>query len=154
MLRAACIVCALAIPAGACRIERNPEPTVQPQPLLRGLRSAILHVRDLNAAKAWYTEVLGRQPYFDEPFYVGFQVGGYELGLDPDTSVATASAGGAVPYWDVADADSALSVLIAHGASVTSPVQDVGGGVRSALVTDPFGNLIGIIEGAPVPTGR
>ena len=51
-----------------------------------GLRTGIYHVSDLQRAKAWYRELLGADPYFDEPFYVGFEVGGFELGLDPDTS--------------------------------------------------------------------
>ena len=49
-----------------------------------GLRTVVYKVSDLGRAKAWYTKVLGIEPYFDEPFYVGFNVGGYELGLDPD----------------------------------------------------------------------
>ena len=49
-----------------------------------GLRTAIYWVADIEAAKAWYTKVLGIEPYFDEPFYVGFNVGGYELGLQPE----------------------------------------------------------------------
>ena len=52
--------------------------------MLNGLRSQIFSVTDLAAAKAWYTTLLGDQPYFDEPFYVGFNIGGYELGLMPD----------------------------------------------------------------------
>ena len=51
--------------------------------MLNGLRSQIFQVADLGAAKAWYTGMLGTPPYFDEPFYVGFNVGGYELGLLP-----------------------------------------------------------------------
>lgn len=137
---------------GACKIERNPPPPGVPAPaLLRGLRTSIHHVHDLDAAKRWYTEVLGRQPYFDEPFYVGFNIGGYELGLSPDTVEAPPGVGGTIAYWAVANADSAVNVFIARGASVRSPVQDVGGGVLVAIVADPFGNLLGLIEGAPTP---
>src|SRR5438552_6790905 len=51
---------------------------------LLGLRTLIYPVTDLDAAKAWFTELVGFGPYFDEPFFVGFSVGGYELGLLPD----------------------------------------------------------------------
>ena len=54
--------------------------------MLQGLRTVIYHVADLDRAKAWYADVIGSAPYFDQPFYVGFNVGGFELGLDPDTS--------------------------------------------------------------------
>ena len=117
-----------------------------PQGMLLGLRSGIYHVSDLQAAKRWYTELLGEPPYFDEPFYVGFNVAGYELGLNPDTSKIKPGIGGAGVYWGVANADAALQRLVELGATVVDPVTDVGGGIRTATVTDPFGNLFGVIE--------
>jgi predicted enzyme related to lactoylglutathione lyase len=115
------------------------------QPFL-GLRTAIYHVDDLEKAKAWYSQVLETQPYFDEPFYVGFNVGGFELGLNPDLSQARPGSGGVVTYWGVADADAALARLLGLGAREHEGVQDVGGGIRVATVLDPFGNVLGIIE--------
>ena len=115
------------------------------QPFL-GLRTAIYHVDDLAKAKAWYSETLATPPYFDEPFYVGFNVGGYELGLNPDVSKVKPGAGGTVVYWGVTDADAALARLLARGARPHEEVQDVGGGIRVAAVLDPFGNVLGIIE--------
>src|SRR5678815_1135164 len=76
--------------------------------MLLGLRSAIYHAPDLDAAKRWYSKALGVQPYFDEPFYVGFEVGGYELGLNPDPGARLKGLGGAVAYWGVADAEACL----------------------------------------------
>jgi len=111
-----------------------------------GLRTAIYPVTDLGAAKAWYTRALGVEPYFDEPFYVGFTVGGFELGLDPDTSRSAPGAAGVVAYWGVADADAALAHLLAAGATSLAAVTDVGGGIKVATVLDPFGNVFGIIE--------
>lgn len=112
--------------------------------MLLGLRTVIYHASDLDQAKAWYSSVLGIAPYFDEPFYVGFNVGGFELGLDPN---ATATGpGGAVAYWGVASADTAYARLLELGASALSAVQDVGDGIRTGSVTDPFGNTLGIIE--------
>jgi predicted enzyme related to lactoylglutathione lyase len=114
--------------------------------MVLGLRTAIYHVADLNRAKAWYSAAFGVAPYFDEPFYVGFNIGGYELGLDPDVSVSTPGVGGTVAYWGVEDIDQAVQHFAAHGAQVKAPIQDVGGGIKVATVSDPFDNLIGLIE--------
>jgi len=115
------------------------------QPFL-GLRTAIYPVDDLEKAKAWYSAVLETTPYFDEPFYVGFSVGGFELGLNPDTSKVKPGAAGVATYWGVTDADAALTRLLGLGAQEHEAVQDVGGGIRVATVLDPFGNVLGIIE--------
>ena len=112
----------------------------------QGLRTVIYHAPDLDSAKAWYAKVLGFAPYFDQPFYVGFNVGGYELGLDPDPSSTPGGHGGAVAYWGVTDASAALQRLISLGATERSAVQEVGEGIRVATVFDPFGNIFGIIE--------
>lgn len=122
-----------------------------------GLRTVIVPAPDLDAAKAWYAEVLGVAPYFDEPFYVGFSVAGYELGLDPDAALAT----GPVSYWGVPDCDAAFRDLVGAGASPAAPVREVGDGIRVASVLDPAQNTIGIIENphfspaaiAPSPAG-
>ena len=111
-----------------------------------GLRTVIYHVPDLARAKQWYSGVFNVQPYFDEPFYVGFNIGGYELGLDPDTKGTKPGPGGAVAYWGVPNADAAVKDFTKAGATLRSAVQDVGEGIRVATVTDPFGNVIGLIE--------
>lgn len=111
---------------------------------IQGLRTAIYNAPDLEQAKNWYSKVLGIEPYFDEPFYVGFNVGGYELGLLPDAKAA--GPGGVTVYWGVADAAEALNNLLESGAELVEPVQDVGGGIKTAAVLDPFGNVFGIIE--------
>lgn len=113
--------------------------------MLHGLRTVGLVVDDLDAAKRWYTEVLGFGPYFDQPFYVGFDVDGYELGLQPRENAGTALPGRATTYWSVADADAALERLVSLGATLTDPAQDVGGGIRIGAVRDPFGNPLGVI---------
>lgn len=109
-----------------------------------GLRSHILDTEDLQATKAWYTEVLGVPPYFDEPFYVGFNVGGFELGLMP-TQDPPYPAGGET-YWGVADINPAWEQLLARGAEPSHEITDVGDGILMAVVIDPGGNRIGIIE--------
>ena len=110
-----------------------------------GLRTAIYHVNDIELGKQWYSTVLGIEPYFDQPFYVGFNVGGYELGLQPDDSSGE-RADGAVAYWGVPNAETAFAHLIASGAKAHEPVQDVGEAIKVATVKDPFGNILGIIE--------
>jgi predicted enzyme related to lactoylglutathione lyase len=113
--------------------------------MFQGLRTVIYHVSDLEKAKAWYRSVLNIDPYFDAPFYVGFSVGGFELGLDPDASGVT-NGNNAVAYWGVPDAAVAYARLLSLGAAAKSEVQEVGDGIRVAAVTDPFGNVLGIIE--------
>ncbi len=108
-----------------------------------GLRTAIYPVTDLDAGKRWYAQVLDVQPHFDQPFYVGFAVGGFELGLVPDGEPAVA---GPQPLWGVPDAAAALERLTAFGARTLEPVTEVGDGIKVAAVVDPFGNRLGLIE--------
>ena len=107
--------------------------------MFQGLRTVGYHVDDLAAATAWYTNIVGHPPYFNEPFYVGFNVGGYELGLLPDGE-------GVTTYWGTADIVAEHARLLALGAKPKDAITDVGGGIRVATVLDPFGNVVGIIE--------
>src|SRR5688500_15958421 len=112
--------------------------------MLQGIRTIIYEVSDIAKAKEWYSEVLGKAPYFDEPYYVGFNVGGYELGLDPNAPEKSGQ-GGVRAYWAVDDAQGAFDRLIELGATEHSAVQDVGEGILVGSVLDPFGNILGII---------
>ena len=111
--------------------------------MILGLRTAIYPAPDLQRAKKWYSELLGQFPYFDQPFYVGFSVGGFELGLVPE---ATPSTLGPQPFWGVQNAEAAYVRLIELGATPLEPVTEVGEGIKVAAVTDPFGNRFGVIE--------
>ncbi len=111
--------------------------------MIEGLRTAIYPVADLAAGRDWYARVLDTAPYFDEPFYVGFTVGGFELGLIPDGSPGTS---GVQVYWGVSDAAAEQDRLVGLGATIHEPVKDVGGGIKVASVLDPFGNVFSIIE--------
>ena len=113
--------------------------------LFEGLRTVIYQVDDLETAKNWYSRILGFAPYFDEPFYVGFNVGGYELGLDPDGEKVT-KGNNAIAYWGVANIENALEKLLEAGAETESEIMEVGDGVKVATVKDPFKNVLGIIE--------
>lgn len=112
--------------------------------IFRGVRTVIYAVDDIGRAKKWYTNALGVAPYFDEPYYVGFNIAGYELGLDPNAG--SMGAGGSTAYWGVANADEAFAHLLSAGATAASPVSEVGDGIKVAVVLDPFGNRVGIIE--------
>lgn len=116
-----------------------------------GLYTAIYRVDDLDRAKQWYSEVLGTGPYFDQPFYVGFNVGGFELGLLPPEADATTGAGGVSAYWGVASMKESWPRLLALGAHPVRSPQDVGEGILVAMVRDPFGNHLGVIENPHFP---
>jgi catechol 2,3-dioxygenase-like lactoylglutathione lyase family enzyme len=107
-----------------------------------GLRTVIYPAPDLDIAKAWYTRVLGIEPYFDEPFYVGFNVNGYELALLPDPEPNA----GPITYWGVANINSALALLHQEGATPHSGPDEVGDNIKVATVLDLQGSILGIIE--------
>ncbi len=109
-----------------------------------GLRTVGYQVPDISAAKQWYTRAFGVEPYFDQPFYVGFNIGGYELGLQPDPTPA-AEKHNSVTYWGVDDLKKRLQHFLDCGASLVSDIEDVGGGIQVATVSDPYGNAIGLI---------
>ena len=113
--------------------------------MFKKLRTVIYHVSDLAVAKAWYIQATGIQPYFDEPFYVGFDINGFELGLDPDGTYYTPG-NHQVSYWAVDDVQAATEKLISIGATVIQPRTNVGGPIHVAIVADPFGNHVGLIE--------
>lgn len=115
-----------------------------PTPML-GLRTTIYKVGDLARAKAWYAEAFQVDPYFDEPFYVGFNVAGYELGLMPDDTPATDKTTNVLSYWGVADITAEVARLIGLGARAVEKPTNVGGEIVVASVMDPWGNEIGLI---------
>jgi predicted enzyme related to lactoylglutathione lyase len=108
-----------------------------------GFQSIVYPVRDLEAAKAVYAALLG-QPHTDQPYYVGFNVDGQEIGLNPHGHQQGMT--GPVAYWHVADAAAAVEALVAAGAKAQGEPQDVGGGTLMATVTDADGNPIGLIQ--------
>jgi predicted enzyme related to lactoylglutathione lyase len=113
--------------------------------MFKKLRTIIYHVDDLARAREWYSRVTGITPYFEETFYVGFDISGYELGLDPDMSDIAAGEH-SIAYWSVDNIEDAVDTLTKNGAMVVSDINNVGEGIRVAIVKDPFGNCIGLIE--------
>ena len=113
---------------------------------LRGLRTAVAYVPDLAAARDWYADTFALAPYFDEPYYVGFAIGGFELGLMPEGEGHTAGLAGTYVYWGVADVQAAVGHAVSCGATVHQAPGDVGGGITVGVVLDPWGNAVGFIH--------
>jgi hypothetical protein len=110
--------------------------------VLNGLRTVIYPSTDLGADKAWWSELLGKQPYVDEPFYVGFEVAGYELALLPDADPSD----GALVYWGVDDVQASAQSAIASGSVEHTPVANVGDDIVTATVRTPAGTILGLIH--------
>jgi lactoylglutathione lyase len=110
-----------------------------------GLRTTIYKVGNIDNAKEWYSKAFGVKPYFDEPFYVGFNIGGYELGLQPEEEIEVTKAESVLSYWGVNNVDEAFSHLLQLGATEHEKPQNVGGEIIVATVKDPWENIIGFI---------
>ena len=110
-----------------------------------GLRTVIYKVGDIEKAKAFYTHLLGFPPYFDQPFYVGYNVAGFELGLQPDDFTGK-TADNVETYWGVQDIEASYAQMLLDGATPNTAPQNVGDDIFVATVKDPWGNLIGIIQ--------
>ena len=110
-----------------------------------GLRTLGYKVPNLQKAKEWYTKVFNIEPYFDEPFYVGFNIAGFELGLQPVENEQPIPGTNSTTYWGVEDVNKEYTRLLELGATAHEKPTDVGGDIVVAAVKDPWGNLFGII---------
>lgn len=117
---------------------------VMTKPFL-GLRTVAYQVPDIEEAKKWYTKIFETKPYFDQPFYVGFNIGGYELGLIPEETTEISCNGKVLVYWGVAEIETSFNRMIQLGAKEHEAPHNVGGAIVVASVKDPWGNLIGLI---------
>ena len=106
-----------------------------------GLRSLIYPAPDIETSKTWWTKVLGKEPYFDDGGYVGFDLGGYELGLNSFSTELK----GPITYIGVSDVEEAVASLVQDGAKVLMGPMDVGGGVVLADLLSPQREVFGII---------
>ena len=105
----------------------------------------ILHpVSDLEKAKPIYAALLGGPPQTDASYYVGFDVAGQHIGLVPGGGPQGMTS--PVAYWHVPDIEAKLADVTAAGAIVKEPAHDVGGGRLVATVTDPDGNVLGLLQ--------
>ncbi len=115
--------------------------------MFQGLRTVIFKIKpeNLEKAKLWYSKLLGKSPYFDQKFYVGFNVGGFELGLNP-TDEHIVIGNNVETYLGVYNIQSSMKMCMELEASMVSDVQDVGENIKVATIRDPFGNILGLIE--------
>jgi predicted enzyme related to lactoylglutathione lyase len=112
---------------------------------LTGMIKTVLHpVSDLAASKEIYAALLGVQPQADSPYYVGFDTEGQHIGLVPNGGPQGMTS--PVAYWHVPDIEAKLAEVTAAGATVKEPAHDVGGGRLVATVTDPDGNVLGLLQ--------
>ena len=110
-----------------------------------GLRTVVYKVNNLNEAKVWYSKAFAVKAYFDESFYVGFNIGGYELGLLPDDQSKADKGEGVLAYWGVEDIDFVFNEMVNLGAEIHEKPTNVGGELMVASLIDPWGNIIGLI---------
>ena len=110
-----------------------------------GLRTTIYKVSDLDAAKQWYAKAFETQPYFDEPFYAGFNIAGYELGLIADDMAGDKKTTNVLSYWGVENIVDEVARFTKLGATQDMEPTNVGGEIMVASVIDPWGNAIGLI---------
>jgi predicted enzyme related to lactoylglutathione lyase len=110
-----------------------------------GIRTIIFPVQDLSSAKAFYSTLLGTEPYMEQPYYVGFRPeGAPEVGLDPNGHAQGMT--GPVTFWHVPDIAAAIAELVAAGGEEQQPAKDVGGGALTATVRDADGNVTGLFQ--------
>jgi predicted enzyme related to lactoylglutathione lyase len=109
-----------------------------------GIKTVLHPVSDLAAAKAVYTALLGVPPQTDSSYYVGFEAAGQQIGLVPGGGPEGMTS--PVAYWHVPDIEAKLAEVTAAGATVKEPAHDVGGGRLVASVTDPDGNVLGLLQ--------
>jgi predicted enzyme related to lactoylglutathione lyase len=112
------------------------------------MKTVIYPVKDIAAAKALFSQLLGVEPHTDQPYYVGFSIGDQEVALDPNGHSQGMT--GTVGYWHVDDIEKSLQMLVEAGAKKQQAIRNVGGGKLTAIVTDPDGNVIGLLQS---PTG-
>jgi predicted enzyme related to lactoylglutathione lyase len=110
----------------------------------QGAKTLLHPVKDLETAKAVYTALLGISPQTDDPYYVGFEAEGQHIGLVPGGGAQGMTS--PVAYWHVSDIEAKLAEVTAAGATVKEPAHDVGGGRLVAAITDPDGNVLGLLQ--------
>jgi predicted enzyme related to lactoylglutathione lyase len=110
----------------------------------QGIKTVLHPVTDLAAAKPVYEALLGVPPQADASYYVGFEAAGQHIGLVPGGAQRGMTS--PVAYWHVPDIEAKLAEVTAAGATVQEPAHDVGGGRLVAAVTDPDGNVLGLLQ--------
>lgn len=112
--------------------------------MVQGIRLLVYPVTDIAAATAQYSTLLGVQPYAENPYYVGFQIGSLEIGLDPNGHKLRAT--GPIAFWAVNNIQQSVQTHLGAGAQILQDIKDVGYGKQIATVKDADGNIIGLIQ--------
>jgi len=107
---------------------------------LKDVSLIVYPTTDLTAAKRFFNELTGSEPYADSPHYVGYKNGDMEIGLAPSGNKSD----GALAYWTVSDIEASVKALEAAGGTVVQPVTDVAYGLLVASVKDPNGSIVGL----------
>ena len=113
--------------------------------LMLGLRTTIYMVSDIAEGTDWYSKAFNTKPYFNEPFYVGFNIGGYELGLQPEERAINTKTENVFSYWGVNNIHEAYQHLLSLGAKTHEAPNNVGDDIMVASLYDPWHNIIGVI---------
>ncbi len=109
-----------------------------------GITTVLHPVSDLATAKAGYAALLGAPPQADSSYYVGFEAAGQHIGLVPGGGPQGMTS--PVAYWRVPDIEAKLAEVTPAGATVEEPAHEVGGGRLVATLTDPDGNVLGLLQ--------
>ena len=104
----------------------------------------VFPVSNLKSATKLYRTLLGTEPYVEQDYYVGFRLGGLEVGLDPQGHLRGST--GALAYWTVDDAAASLQTLIDAGAEKVQDATDIGYGKIIAIAKDADGSMIGLLQ--------
>lgn len=107
----------------------------------QGVKTILHPVTDLEKAKPVYVALLGIEPMADSPYYVGFEAEGQQIGLVPNSDMTAP-----IAYWHVADIEAKIAEITAAGGTLKDAPKDVGGGRLVASLTDPDGNILGILQ--------
>lgn len=110
-----------------------------------GLHTIVYPVTDLVKAKTLFGALFGAEPTADTPYYVGYRIAGQDIGLDPNGHTKKGMTA-PIGYWHVADIHHHLATLLEAGATISQEPTEVGGGKLIATVTDPDGNVIGLLQ--------
>lgn len=127
------------------KAEPNQIENIMKKTSILGLRTTIYKVNDIKKARDWYAKAFETEAYFDEPYYVGFNIGGYELGLQPEEGAKGEKIESIVSYWGVEKIQEVYDRLISVGATENEKPYNTGGEMMTATLKDPFGNVIGLI---------
>lgn len=112
-----------------------------------GMQTVVYPVKDVASAKRIYAALLGSEPMVDSPNYIGWNINGQNIGLDPHGHREGLTA--PVPYWSVDDIKASIEKLVAAGATVQQQPRDIGGGSLMARIKDTDGNVTGLLQGPP-----